>query len=242
MIKIRKSKILRKSDIDNEAIKFLTEYSPKSLQKLEPLDLDSIVEFKLGLKIDYQRLDRDGELLGMTIFKSGHVDVIDENNILCKKKFEKGTIVLNEILIDNLRLQGRYQFTLAHEIGHWILHRKEFIEDENQINLFDIVGNTTEDGYIKCLNRDVIDNFIVNKLKTDSDWLEWQANYFAASILMPKNLIKEYYVDNCQQKNLKQMAKEISEFCGVSKQAAEIRIKDMNDTKKIENQIIIDGM
>lgn len=38
------------------------------------------------------------------------------------------------------------------------------------------------------------------------------------------------------------MAKEISEICGVSKQAAEIRIKDTNDDKSLKNQIVINGI
>ena len=147
------------------------------------------------------------------------------------------------MLINNLKLQGRYQFTLAHELGHWILHRKEFIEDQNQINLFNIVANTTENNYIKCLNRDVVYNKVVaSKLKTDLDWLEWQANYFGASILMPRRLIKQYYLDNCNSKDIKQMSKEISEICGVSKQAAEIRIRDTNDGKSLKNQMVMEGI
>lgn len=242
-MKIRKSKILCKSDIDSEAIRFLQEYSSNSLQKLDILDLESIAEFKLNLKIEYQKLDEDGDLLGMTIFKTGYVDVINEDGTYCKKKFEKGTIVLNEILINDLKLQGRYQFTLAHEVGHWILHRKEFIEDENQINLFDFIGDITDNDCIKCLNRDVVDNKIITGgLKTDLDWLEWQANYFGASILMPRRLIKQYYLDNYNNKDIKQMTKEISEICGVSKQAAEIRIKDTNDDKNIKNQLAIEDI
>lgn len=240
---MRRSKILSKSDIDDEAVVFLKENSPNSLQKLGMLDLESIAELKLGLKIEYQKLDDNGELLGMTIFKTGYVDVLDENNKICKKKFEKGTIILNEILINDLKQQGRYQFTLAHELGHWILHRKEFIEDENQINLFNIVEIATENDYIKCLNRDVeYNNVFSNKLKTDLDWLEWQANYFGASILMPKKLIKQYYLDNCNSKAITQMSKEISEICGVSKQAAAIRIKDTNDDKNLKNQIVMEGI
>ena len=83
--KMKKSKVLSKRDIDNESVVFLKENSPNSLQKLGMLDLESIAELKLGLKIEYQKLDEDGELLGMTIFKTGYVDVFDENNTICKK-------------------------------------------------------------------------------------------------------------------------------------------------------------
>ena len=116
VMKIRKSKILCKSDIDNEAIRFLEEYSPNSLQELNIIDLESIAELKLNLKIEYQKLDENGDLLGMTIFKTGYVDVINEDSTPCKKKFEKGTIILNEILINDLKLQGIYQF--YHQLLH----------------------------------------------------------------------------------------------------------------------------
>ena len=102
---------------------------------------------------------------------------------------------------------------------------------------------TTENNYIKCLNRDVVYNKVIaSKLKTDLDWLEWQANYFGASILMPRRLIKQYYLDNCNSKDIKQMSREISEICGVSKQAAEIRIRDTNDDKSLKNQMVMEGI
>lgn len=238
MVKIRKSKVLSKNDIDLEAFKFLAEYSQNSLEKLDFIDLENIAEFKLNLKIEYQKLDADGNLLGMTIFKTGLIDVFDENDQLCKKKVEKGTIVFNEILINDLKMQGRYQFTLAHELGHWILHRKEFIEDENQINLFDIIRELTEEERIKCLNRDANENkILIGGLKTDIDWLEWQANYFAASILMPRELIQKYYQENISKIDIDKMAIEISNLCGVSKQAAKIRLNDVNENQSLKNQL-----
>ena len=240
MVLIKKPRILSKKNIEDEATEFLNQYSPGSLVKLDKIDLESIAEFKLGLKIEYQKLDKDGEILGMTIFKTGFVDVLDENNVHCMKKFEKGTIILNEILVLDIKSQGRYQFTLAHEIGHWILHRKEFLEDESQINLFDMDPIVERCNFVRCLNRDVIDSKLIStKLRSDIDWIEWQANYFGAAILMPRSLIKKMYVENCSTKGIRQIASDVAEICGVSKQAAEIRIKDTNDSKSMNNQISI---
>ena len=38
------------------------------------------------------------------------------------------------------------------------------------------------------------------------------------------------------------MSKEISEICGVSKQAAEIRIRDTNDGKSLKNLMAMEGI
>ena len=59
---------------------------------------------------------------------------------------------------------------------------------------------------------------------------------------MPRRLIKQYYSENYNNKDIKQMAKEISETCEVSKQAAEIRIKDTNDDKSIKNQLVMEDI
>lgn len=65
------------------------------------------------------------------------------------------------------------RFTQAHEVGHWILHRHYAIKGyklTNEPNVF----------------KDTEDNMnIQKKLTTATDWIEWQANAFAAAILMP---------------------------------------------------------
>lgn len=74
-----KADILSKSDLEKEAQLFLEQYSLESLSNVTILDLESIVEFDLGLSIDYQQLDENGNLLGMTIFKDSSLPIINEN-------------------------------------------------------------------------------------------------------------------------------------------------------------------
>lgn len=57
---------------------------------------------------------------------------------------------------------GRHRFTIAHELGHYILHR-------NGVKMCRISGNERIAAYLDP---------------------EWQANTFASAILMPKHLIR----------------------------------------------------
>ena len=60
------------------------------------------------------------------------------------------------------------RFTQAHEIGHWVLHRELNLENFSDSEL--------------TLNQNQIPS-------TPLDWIEWQANNFAACLLMPSTSI-----------------------------------------------------
>lgn len=62
---------------------------------------------------------------------------------------------------------GRHRFTLAHEIGHYLLHSEGV-----------------------CLSRSVS----VSEIKPYFN-PEWQANTFASALLMPRNLIKNMTIN-----------------------------------------------
>lgn len=67
----------------------------------------------------------------------------------------------------------RELFTLAHEYGHYILHKKLSI-GQNEYNQFpDPEYNFRKGKY---------------ELTNPRNWIEWQANYFAISLILPKEL------------------------------------------------------
>ena len=82
----------------------------------------------------------------------------------------------NEIHIDR-RLareghRGRYRFTVAHEIGHWVLHRPLFLASDD-------IG---EDARMITLQRDVRPAREESKNSYRPE--EWQANQFAIFLLL----------------------------------------------------------
>lgn len=77
---------------------------------------------------------------------------------------------LSKIFIDldlYMKSENRTRFTIAHEIGHLILHGKIFKElnIETEEEIFKLTVNTTDDDY---------------------GWLEYQAYAFAGNVLVPK--------------------------------------------------------
>jgi len=99
----------------------------------------------------------------------------------------------------------RQRFTKAHELGHFMLHRG---------------GNLFIDKDFKTMYRP-------STGVPSSEWQEWEANEFAACILMPKHLVKEEmkkiqidYSDDSDNSWIEQLAKKFD----VSISAMSIRI------------------
>ena len=230
--------ILSRTLIDDEAKKFLIKYRPDALKEATKLDLENLIENDLGLNIDYQNLDENHQILGATIFKDGYMNVYN-NGEKELKKFSKNTMVFDIKLSEDYKQEGRFLFTLAHEIGHWILHRKHFFIDEQQQNIFDLLENESRDNFIICVKRNESAMLYVRK-KTPEEWIEWQADNFASSLLMPKDIFKTTY-EHLKEENMnkEQILRELSNIFGASKKACEIRINILyNQTKQYENQII----
>lgn len=74
---------------------------------------------------------------------------------------------------DNPRKEGRYRFTLAHELGHWELHRHGFLAEAAQPSLF---GDKPAPS-------------IVCRTSSRKEPMEWQADMFAGYLLMPKDMV-----------------------------------------------------
>jgi len=100
----------------------------------------------------------------------------------------------------------RQNFTIAHELGHFLLH------DQEQLHL--------DHGFKVRLRSDVSSQ--------GTDEAEQEANFFAASLLMPREFIKrdlegEVYVDLLDDNFLHGLSRKY----GVSPQALAIRLKTL---------------
>ena len=62
---------------------------------------------------------------------------------------------------------SRQRFTLAHELGHYVMHEGDYIDDQFRINFRDITSST------------------------GTKMNEIEANAFAAALLMPEHLVRE---------------------------------------------------
>lgn len=120
--------------------------------RIIPIPIDEIIELKLGIKLTAvsglkEKFDIDG-------FINSRCDEITIDSSVFEKYLE------------------RTRFTLAHEIGHMILHKE----------IYCVESFNTPEEYSKYQN---------NISNEDYDWLERQANIFAGCVLVPDQPLKE---------------------------------------------------
>jgi Zn-dependent peptidase ImmA (M78 family) len=151
---ISKEKIALKAMDLIEAFQVVAGYRVKP-----PIPVEDIIERALGLRLLYEDLEK----------------VFGSNDVLGATYVESGTICINERLFEHSS-EGRLVFTCAHEVGHWVLHRRYVDMEET---------NYSKDGAIVC------------SLKNAKAPIEWQADYFAACLLMPEKEIRDAFQEVC---------------------------------------------
>ena len=113
---------LSNATIDGEAERLRFE-ALENLAHDVPVDLESIV-------YDYM-CEKDG----LTVDDESDLPDEDGDEVLGKTMARAGRILINGRLKRSGDL-GRYRFTLAHEIGHWQLHRPRILTAAEQPGLF----------------------------------------------------------------------------------------------------------
>ena len=103
--------------------------------------------------------------------------IYEDKNLLGGTLIDQKTIEINENLSDH---EGRMNFTAAHEVGHIILHVPFYNEKHG---------------------KDVSEHKIISRKDggfegTKKEPEEWQADKFAAFLLMPSELIKKAFFKN----------------------------------------------
>lgn len=146
-----------------------------------PIPVDKIAK-ALGVQIRYSPLDE--ELSGMIFIKDG-IPIIGVNA---------------------LHHPHRQRFTIAHELGHYMLHRNLL---SNEVHV---------DKQFKILMRN-------SKSSTGTDAMEVEANKFAAELLLPEFLIEDVLAHSTFDIDDPAPLDELAKKFRVSKQMLEYRIR-----------------
>jgi len=159
----RKYKVpfLPEKRIEDQAQLLLDEWAEAHAPIAEPpVPIEEILELHLGL--DFCLADLRTEL--------GHPDVL--GGIW----FGDRLIKVDQSLDPSIqpKLLGRYRFTLAHEVGHWRLHRQHLMDDPSARSLFEA---NCEPAFVQRAGDDAPEEF--------------QANAFASRALMPQQMVYE---------------------------------------------------
>lgn len=147
-------------DIEAASLILLSKYGAKyGPVAAPPVPVEEILEAHLGLGFDFDDLPK----------RLGVPDVLGATWVAQRR-------VLIDQSLDptvNPAKEGRYSFTVAHELGHWELHRHLFMENLGQRSLFTVRSQPT----------------IVCRTSSRKERIEWQADDFAAFLLMPKDMV-----------------------------------------------------
>lgn len=139
------------------------------LLKSEPqeIPLQEIIEFDHGIRLVFANLSCDNSILGITVFEDCAIPVfnVSLNKYQCLFVFA-GTIVIDCSLLTPTNTTI-FNFTLAHEFAHWLIHYNYFLNS----------------------------NDVANKSNAQSnfDGVEIEADVLALSLLLPRGRVKVAY-------------------------------------------------
>ena len=156
---------LRESQIEREAQVLLSQYCIAAGSELSaPIPVEKLLEQHLRLSLGFDDLHA----------RFGVPQGVDGPDVLGALLVECREVLVHETLDPDTRPfeEGRFRFTLAHEVGHWQLHRNVIASGEGQLGLCDQPAPP-----IICLRSQAKERH------------EWQADKFAAHLLMPAALV-----------------------------------------------------
>jgi Zn-dependent peptidase ImmA (M78 family) len=153
--------------------------------------------------------------------------------ILGKVSFHRKALYLDLSLNDERK--AAFRFTAAHEVGHWVLHRYnyknwKFNDDQPKVD-----GLEDDEGTLCRLEQ-----------RTPKDWLEFQANVFAASLIMPREMFVVALIAQQQtmgitknhgliylsaeeyaRRDFQTIVMHLSHVFGVSKESVHVRVRTL---------------
>lgn len=181
------------------------------------IPVDMVVESALGLTLELDDLSK----------RLGAQDILGATWIQSK------TVVIDQSLepSENPAMEGRFNFTLAHEAGHWVMHAHQIADIPEQATLFDISTAPS----------------IVCRSSQRKESMEWQADRFASYLLMPEDRIMNFWreirgglnqymafeeIEAIKAQSeysipVTQVAKDMAEHFRVSGQAMQIRLEGL---------------
>ena len=178
------------ADIDRIALRIIQTYQPKALEQPQEFDIERFYENALealtSVRGDYQDL-------GLPVH--GYTDS------------DQQISVVDTALAENRSKRNRFRATVAHEVGHAVLHVKQFRRRKEILRF----THDCEDVSLRMYREDEIPAY-ANP--------EWQAWRFAKALLMPE---KTFRMAHASGMNISQLGATF----GVSVDFARLRLRDL---------------
>ena len=173
--------ILSRAEIDQIGESLVADFNPDAVKEPTEIDIDRFITRYLGMEQDFQYLSHCGLYLGMTVFNDSDRVTVFNPDKWCAEfiSAKAGTVIIdNSLLADNQ--EHRYRFTAGHEAAHGVLHTEYFAQlAKKNASAVDIMP------MVQCRADSTRVHKNTSRMRTDADWMEWQANSLSSSILMP---------------------------------------------------------
>ena len=169
--------------LEDYAERLVWDFAPAFLRNPGIISMDEFLEYYLSLTVDFKRICFNKMVLGITAFNDGMVDIINDVGHPDQLSVTKGTVIIDTSLTSK-RNEPRLRFTGMHEGVHWLIHREAFAED----NPFGPAG--IYENQFLAAKEGRGDYTRSKKEKTDIDRMERQADFLAASILIPRPALR----------------------------------------------------
>lgn len=221
--------VLSKHDIEIIGENFIRDFCPGALDTPQEIDVEGFIEMYLGLNVDYQYLSNDGRYLGMMVFNDTDKVIVYNPE---KNRADYLHVKSRTVIIDNTLLEGnqehRYRYTMAHEGAHDIFHSGFYAYNPNQMSFFDNPSDNLP--MVQC--RSVGASCGFNKSWTDTEWMEWQSNFFSSVLLMPSIAVRKVVEQSSTRKVPRELkwygiVHAVSRTFNVSPEAAKYRLEEL---------------
>jgi len=203
--------------LETIARKVISQCDPALLKEPSPIPIEDIMERVYGLTLEYHYIRKNERILGETVFADASVPIYDpQKNKYKLIPVKAGTVIIDARLLQKLN-DGRFRFTCAHELAHWVIDRKYF----TRIRETAALTSETARGMTKPIAISSNTNALIER----------QANRMASRILMPKCTLKPaYHSTRNKLASLAAVLAHLADLYDVSKQAMKIRLEEMGLT------------
>ena len=216
--------------LETIARKVISKHDPALLRKPSLIPIEDIMEKTYGLTLEFQYIRNNGRILGETVFEDAEIPIYEHGSNQGYKLIpvKAGTVIIDASLIHKPRSHGRLRFTCAHELAHWVMDKKYFMQHGKTANLssrsIDTEFANEFFDYDVLHHKGEVTAKAIRSSDAD-DAVERQADRMASRILMPKCTLKPAFYQACN--NTPDIIDHLAVLYGVSMQAMQIRLEGM---------------
>ena len=219
----------------------IADYDPELLRNPGKLDALHFVKSYLNAVVDVQNIRNvvpGMEINGITVLRDATISILEDEKFV-QRNYPGGAIIIDSSVMG--RGDGYEAFTICHEGGHLCMHYPAFCGSEV------LAARSTLDK-IMCRSNMIGVERSENQKWTDKDFMEHQANVYAASVLMPRPsfvpfvmelnkkagfgegifvrpMLEPFFQYRDWYANLMEIGQKIAEVYGVSDSAAFVHMK-----------------